>query len=354
MHGSIEDAALAVAKFWSKAMTTKKARDTKASGTRVQVPRKDLAELAAVSHDTAEREQAGRKELEKRCRHLGKVVEESAATIRILRGQLKPERNERKWAERDIRAALKYAENIIATVPRPFLILSAGLRVISANRSFYRDFKVTPEETAGQFIYDLGNRQWDIPELRDLLEHILPEHTTVEGFEITHDFPDLGRRVMVLNARRVYRSHDEPPLILLVMEDATQRKKAQEELEENTTRRLDIAVEASQIGIWELDLISDTSIRNLRHDQIFGYEKVLAEWGANTFFEHIIPEDRPSVKAAFDGAMKTGKLFFECRIIWPDKSIHWITASGKAFGDSTEPVAQRLHPSGLMMTPPGS
>ena len=139
---------------------------------------------------------------------------------------------------------------------------------------------------------------------------------------------------MVLNARRVYWSQNEPPLILLIMEDVTQRKKAQEELEENG-RRLDIAVEASQIGIWELDLISDTSIRNLRHAQIFGYEEVLTEWGAKTFFEHIIPEDRPSVKAAFNEAMKTGKVFFECRIIWPDKSIHWITATGKAFGDST-------------------
>jgi signal transduction histidine kinase len=223
MHGSIEHAASAVAKFWSEAMTTKKARDIKASGTRVQVPRKDLAELATVSRDVAEREQAERNELEKRCRHLEKVVEESTATIRVLRGQLKLESNERKRGERDIRAALKYAENIIATVPLSFLILNAGLRVISANRYFYDTFKVTSEETVGQFIYDLGNRQWDIPGLRDLLEHILPEHTTIEEFEVEHDFPSIGRRAMLLNARRVYRSHDEPPLILLVMEDATER-----------------------------------------------------------------------------------------------------------------------------------
>ena len=210
-------------------MTTKEIGDTKPSSARVPAPGKDLAELATVSRDVAEREQAERNELGKRCRHLEKVVEESAATIRILRGQLKPERNERKWAERDIRAALEYAENIIATVPLSFLILNAGLRVISANRYFYQTFKVTPEETVGQFIYDLGNRQWDIPELRDLLEHILPKHTTVEGFEITHDFPSIGRRAMVLNARRVYWSHDESPLILLAMEDATQRKRSKKE-----------------------------------------------------------------------------------------------------------------------------
>jgi len=205
-------------------MTIKKVSDTKPSSTRVRPPSKDLAELATVSRDIAEREQAGRNELEKRCRHLGKVVEESTATIGGLRGQLKLESNERKRAERDIQTALKYAENIIATVPVSFLILNADLRVTSANRYFYNTFKVTPEETVGQFIYDLGNRQWDIPGLRDLLEHILPEHTTIEGFEITHDFPSIGRCVMLLNARRVYWSHDESPLILLVMEDVTQRK----------------------------------------------------------------------------------------------------------------------------------
>jgi two-component system, cell cycle sensor histidine kinase PleC len=204
-------------------MTTKKARDIKASSTRVQVPSKDLAELATVSRDIAEREQAERNELEKRCRHLGKLVEESAATIRVLRGQLKLESNERKRGERDIQAALKYAENIITTVPLSLLILNSDLRVTSANSSFYQTFKVTPEETLGQFIYDLGNRQWDIPSLRDLLEDILPKHSAIEEFEVEHDFPSIGQRVMLLSAQQVYRSHDEPPLILLIMEDATQR-----------------------------------------------------------------------------------------------------------------------------------
>jgi len=204
-------------------MTTKKARDIKASSTRVQVPSKDLAELATVSRDIAEREQAERNELEKRCRHLGKLVEESAATIRVLRGQLKLESNERKRGERDIQAALKYAENIITTVPLSLLILNSDLRVTSASRSFYQTFKITPEKTLGQLIYELDNRQWDIPKLRELLEHILPEHTTIEGFEMTHYFPSIGQRVMLLSAQQVYRSHDEPPLILLIMEDATQR-----------------------------------------------------------------------------------------------------------------------------------
>ena len=213
-------------------MTTKKARDIKASSTRVQVPSKDLAELATVSRDIAERDQAERNELEKRCRHLGKLVEESAATIRVLRGQLKLESNERKRGERDIQAALKYAENIITTVPMSLLVLSADLRVTSASRSFYQTFKITPEKTLGQLIYELDNRQWDIPKLRELLEHILPEHTTIEGFEVEHNFPSIGRRVMLLNARRIYREFNHTDLVLLVIEDITELKKAHEALGE--------------------------------------------------------------------------------------------------------------------------
>jgi PAS domain S-box-containing protein len=212
----------------SKAMTIKKASDTKPSCPQVRAPGKDLAELATVSHDTAEREQAGRKKLEKRCCHLEKVVLESTATIKMLGAQLKLEKNDRKWAERDIRAALKYAEDIIATVPTSLLVLSADLRVISANRSFYRDFKVAPEEIMGKYIYDLGNRQWDIPRLRELLEHILPQHTTIEGFEVEHDFPTLGRRVMLLNARRIFREFNHTHLVLLGIEDITGRKQREQ------------------------------------------------------------------------------------------------------------------------------
>ncbi len=123
------------------------------------------------------------------------------------------------------------------------------------------------------------------------------------------------------------------PATLNFLADITERKKAEEELNK-TTNILDLALDASQIGIWELDLIKDTSVRNLRHDQIFGYTEKMAEWGAKIFFEHIISEDRPSVQAAFDRAMKTDRLHFECRILWPDKSIHWITATGKTVKDN--------------------
>src|SRR4030043_77076 len=111
---------------------------------------------------------------------------------------------ERKLKEQAIQGAHEYAQNIIETVNDPLLVLDGDLRVTSASRSFYQDFKVTPEETVGQFIYNLGNQQWDIPRLRELLEDILPTHSVVEEFEVEHDFPSIGRRVMLVNGRQVY------------------------------------------------------------------------------------------------------------------------------------------------------
>ncbi|MGD0279340.1 MAG: PAS domain-containing protein [Smithella sp.] len=99
----------------------------------------------------------------------------------------------------------EYAENIIDTVREPLIVLDHDLRVVTASRSFYEFFKVNPKETVGQLIYDLGNKQWDIPKLRELLETILPEKTTFNNYEVEHEFATIGKRVMLLNARQIQR-----------------------------------------------------------------------------------------------------------------------------------------------------
>jgi PAS domain S-box-containing protein len=128
----------------------------------------------------------------------------------------------------------EYAEAIVDTVREGLVVLDADLRVISANRSFYETFKVKPGETEGQLVYDLGNRQWNIPKLRELLEEILPTDTTFDNFEVEHEFKIIGRRVMHLNARRIYRETNETRLILLAIEDVTERKRAQQALRQSS------------------------------------------------------------------------------------------------------------------------
>jgi len=132
--------------------------------------------------------------------------------------------------EEKLREALAYAQGVVETVREPLIVLDGDLKVVSANKSFYQTFQVNPQETEGRFIYDLGNRQWDIPKLRELLEEIIPGNATFEGFEVDHVFPTIGRKTMLLNARQIEQKGKRSQLILLAIEDITVRRQAEETL----------------------------------------------------------------------------------------------------------------------------
>ena len=119
----------------------------------------------------------------------------------------------------DIADACALAQAIVDTVREPVVVLDKGLRVIAASRSFYSSFKVRPEDTQGRLLYTLGDGQWDIPKLRVLLEQIIPEHGVMEGYEVEHEFPDLGHRTMCLNACQVFYRGGSHSTILLGIED---------------------------------------------------------------------------------------------------------------------------------------
>jgi two-component system CheB/CheR fusion protein len=146
-----------------------------------------------------------------------------------------------------------YAESIVITIREPLIILNRNLKVKSANRSFYTNFKTTVEETEGKTIFELGNNQWDIPILRKMLEKILPEKTTIVDFEVAHEFPSIGLRVMLLNATQVLRDNLEEPSILLAFEDITEKRKTDsalklfsEELEKQVLERTYSSIKQTQ------------------------------------------------------------------------------------------------------------
>lgn len=130
----------------------------------------------------------------------------------------------KKFNDQDIEGALKYTEDIINVAHDPLIILYEDLTVALASSSFYEVFKVNPEKTEGKFIYDLGNGQWDIPKLRKLLEEILPKTTSFDDYEIEHHFPFIGRRTVLLNARRIYLQANQTKLIIITIKDITERK----------------------------------------------------------------------------------------------------------------------------------
>jgi len=120
-----------------------------------------------------------------------------------------------------------YLQSIVDTVREPFLVLDKDLRIVSANRSFYHTFHLSHQETEGQRLFALGSGQWDIPLLRRLLNEILLHSTELQDFEVDHTFPGIGRRAMLLNARRLYLPGDDAEMILLGIEDVTTRREAE-------------------------------------------------------------------------------------------------------------------------------
>ena len=138
----------------------------------------------------------------------------------------------------DIDAAKRgrdFAEAIVETVREPLVILNQNLKVIKANGAFYETFQASGPETEGHLIYDLGNGQWDIPRLRELLEGILPAHATFRDFEVTHVFEHVGRKVMLLNASEIFDPNAQARTILLAIEDVTDRKQAEDALRTTNT-----------------------------------------------------------------------------------------------------------------------
>jgi transcriptional regulator with GAF, ATPase, and Fis domain len=127
-------------------------------------------------------------------------------------------------------------KSIVATIREPLLVLDGALRVQSASRSFYQTFQRTQGATEGRLLYQLGNGEWDIPALRALLEDIVVKESVVEAFEVTKDFPSLGRRTMVLNARKLWREENPTGLILLAIEDITDRKRREEDSQRERDR----------------------------------------------------------------------------------------------------------------------
>jgi PAS domain S-box-containing protein len=180
----------------------------------------------------------------------------------------------------DVQHALDYAENIIATLREPFLVLDKNLRVRTANTAFYRDFHVSRDETEGRFVYDLGNRQWDIPRLRSLLSEVLTNADPVEDFEVDHTFPALGHRNMLLNARRFPPESDDPTLILLAIGDVTARRLAEAATKDSEIRYRRL-FQAAKDGILILESETGTVIDanpfmtgllGYSHDEFLGKE----------------------------------------------------------------------------------
>lgn len=160
-------------------------------------------------------------------------------TIKTINSTILKKTNKSYIAENVWRTSWTYIRTVVDTVREPFIVLDKDLRVITANETFYQVFQTSIENTENKLLYELGDGQWDIPSLRKLLEEILPKDTFFKGFEVDHEFPTIGRKIMLLNARRIHQAAEKskttfPPIILLAIKDISEITSIAEKLANRT------------------------------------------------------------------------------------------------------------------------
>ncbi|MEW5895057.1 MAG: ATP-binding protein [Candidatus Omnitrophota bacterium] len=184
-----------------------------------------------------------------------------------------------------------YAQDIVNTLRESLLVLDASLKIVYANPSFYRTFRVKVEEAVGRYLYDLGNRQWNIDSLHELLEGIIPKNKSFENYEVRHCFPVIGDKVMLLNARKI--RHKDGELILLLIDDVTERKKAEDAVQDSE-EKYNTLVESINSIIIGINSSGEITFFNNFSEKLFKYprEEVLGR----KIVPSIIPEKESNGK----------------------------------------------------------
>ncbi len=238
---------------------------------------------------------------------------------------LGPVTRQRQSRER-LESPLEFFANTFDTVREPLLLLDLDLRVVMANRSFYEVFKVTPQETEGQLIFNLGNGQWDIPALRELLERILPENTVFNNFEVKHRFENIGERTMVLNARKLFHGGE---MIFLAIEDVTERKQA-----EAAKFFLASVVESSNDSVITINFDGIITSWNKAAERLHGYRQ--EEVVGKPLSAIVIPEDRNQFLTSIE-SVRSGKEveIFQTRRFQKMGGLLWLSVQVSPIKDAT-------------------
>ncbi len=219
-----------------------------------------------------------------------------------------------------LKRANAFTEDIVATVREPLLVLDENLRVVTASRSFYGTFHVAADETENRLVFDLGNRQWDIPSLRALLNEVLPKNASFNDFEVEFDFPGIGRRNMLLNGRRIGREGSAASFILLAIEDVTERTRHEDQLRISEERFRTLA-DGSPVFIWQTDA-TGLVFANALHLTFLG---VPLERAAGTgWLDFLHPDDRQGYLEAYTSAhTREEKYDVQCRFRRHDGEYRW-------------------------------
>ncbi len=227
--------------FSEQPLTATSGNEENVRNARIRQLEDELANLREDMHSIIEEKEASNEELQsaneeivssnEELQSINEELETSKEEIESTNEELLTINQELQLRNDQLTEAYGYAEAIFDTISEATVILDRDLSVKSANRAFYSIFRVRQEDTEGKLLYDLGNRQWDIPQLRQMLESVIGQNANVQSFEVTHTFPEIGEKVMRLNARKVVQ-HQRQEAVLLAVEDITDHRRAQQLLEE--------------------------------------------------------------------------------------------------------------------------
>jgi len=230
-----------------------------------------------------------------------------------------------------------YSEAIVTTMREPLVVLDKTLRVKTANASFYKKFNVDENETENELFYEIQNHQFDDTLLRSLLEKILPQKNRIEDFEINLRLPDKGVRIILLNARQIVNENKAEQLILLAMEDITDRVRAEKILEESEKEQkklasqLKLATDSAQIGIWSLDIDSSKLEWSHIHKLMWGYDEHREDLTYEDWHKVIVPEDKELAFQKIEASKANHEIYeADYRIARAnDGAIVWMKSTGQ-------------------------
>jgi two-component system, chemotaxis family, CheB/CheR fusion protein len=230
----------------------------------------------------------------------------------------------------ELKQSHDYIRAIIETMHGPLLVVNNQMRVRTANHAFYSFFKLKPEDTDGKFMHELGNQNWNIPALTIQLRDLFPNKTKFKDFEITHDFPGIGKRTMIINAHLLLSAESENQ-ILLAFQDVTDFKANEAKLRQ-AKEQLKLALEGGAVGTWSWDINTDAVQGSREEAALFGlhedsFFKTFAEWQAA-----VHPDDGASVKESIQQAIANKKpLDIEFRILQSNGRVRWLLSKANTY-----------------------
>ena len=304
---------------------------------RIKQLEEELANLREDMHAVIEEQEASNEELQsaneeivssnEELQSINEELETSKEEIEASNEELLTINQELQIRNQELAEAYAYSEAVFATIREALLVLDKDLRVVSANKSFYKLFRIKEEEAEGRLIYELGHHQWNIPALRELLEKVIPQNSEFQGFEVAHHFPDLGEKVLLLNARKVIQQVNRQQLILLAIEDTTEYHRAQRVVEEREQWFRNMADNAP-VMIWMAETNKMCNFFNRTWLEYTG--RTMAQEQGDGWKAGVYPDDLENFLQHYSKSFDARTPYsIEYRLRHNDGSYRWVLSVGK-------------------------